>query len=326
MMSSQDTITVRELIIKLFRMWKPVISICILSAIGAYLYKYLKDSSTYRAEVNLIISPENKNVPTRYGIYTLESVNIEDYSNIIYHEDVIDKTIEQFKLQNTSVNKFQNNLSHSLSNYSGRKSVLVKLTSSLSNSDEILDAHIANTLNHLNTMYEPLMISFFENKLKEDRYRVLHSTQDLETRILITDSMLGNMEKLNIADYAMLKNKNVIIDLNVVRNQNHIDLQNELLHNKLEFYENRSVLKEIDMFLKEIDDLKKGNTALYNTEDAYFFNPFSRFIKKIKPAVLQANYRYAGLSSIGFAVYVSGGVFLFLIFVLSMYFMMKIEN
>lgn len=325
-MSNQETITIRELITKLLGMWKLIISVCLISAIVAYVYKYLKDSSTYRAEANLIISPENKNVATRYGIYTLESVNIDDYSDIIYHEDVVNKTIEQFEVKNSSTTKFKNYLSHSQSNYSGRKGLLVKFTSPIKNGDEILDAHIANTLHHLNAMYQPLMISFFENKLKEDRYRLLHSVKDLETRIVITDSILKGIDPINIAEYPGLKNKNVIIDLSGIRNQNHIDLQNEVLHNKLEFYESQSVLEEIDVFLKELDNLKNGYTEFYDSEGEYLFNPFNRFIKKIKPAVLHSDYRFAGVSSISFSVYVSGAVFLIMIFILSLYVLMRIEN
>lgn len=325
-MTQQDTITVRELVNKLLQMWKLILSVCIVVAVGAYFYKHFKDSSTFRAETNLIISPENKNVATRYGIYTLESVNIADYSDIIYHEDVINNTLAQFDLKNISTNKFKGYLSHSLSNYSGRKGLHVKFTSPMKKGDEILDAHITNTLRHLNAMYQPIMISFFENKLKEERYKVMHNVKDLENRMLITDSLLEGMEELSIKDYPELRNKNIIIDLNGIRNQNHIELQNELLHNKLEFYENKSTLEEIEIFLQELEDLKNGYSELYGSETDYLFNPFNGFIKTIKPSVLQVNYRFAGISPLVFTLYASIGTLITLIFLLSLYFMVRINN
>jgi capsular polysaccharide biosynthesis protein len=269
----EDEISLKELILVLWKRKVMIISIAMIFALLAGVLSLFVISPVYNTKLNIIVSmPEN--YQTRYGGYKLPLTTNEQYAQLFTSNDVLVRTIRDLKLvDKMSVEDLKNKISIQNSSKDAPNGNTFEITVSSNNPDvslELAKTLYSNYVDFLDIMVNEQVVTYFYNNFSVELI-TLENSLNREQQILKTNEELISQTKMelgtNNAGIGIVEqlggDGNYVVPVHTI-NPNYIKLETDIINNKQAI---NNLVNTIDRNKKYIAELEKEKQAIQEFYD-----------------------------------------------------------
>ncbi len=275
----EDEISLRELIMVLWKRKKTIISFTLIIAILSAMFSMFLISPVYDTILNIVISmPETYS--TRYGEYKLPLTSNEQYINLILSNDVLINTIKDmgYSFEDVSLEDLKEKISLDknevkVGNVQNSFNVIVS-SNNPEESLKLAQTLYSNYLDFIDAMAKERVVSYYNNyfkveikSLENELDRVKAILKENEELLTQTPQTISS-GKANIEIKTQLNNtSDYVIPVDTI-NPNYIKIENDIVNNKQQIISIENSMRMYNNYLTEIDVERQAINKYYRTGEA----------------------------------------------------------
>lgn len=252
-----NEISVYDLIIILKSKLKYIFFIPLTLSVIFFLVK-LTDKKEYKSSLSIVANLEKESFKSQFGEYEFVSTKFEDYSSFILSDIIIDKTISDLNL-NFSISELKSGLDYKIKPKSerGESWLDIELVINDTISGKILNTHVINFINYLNSILDKNVISKYISGLDVLIADKEEAIKNIGVKISKLDSILKETPefRLNEKQFSSIFTKNIIIDKSVLVNDAYLKIEDDLVKLRTQNESDKITIKtysEQKQFLKDL--------------------------------------------------------------------------
>lgn len=235
-----------------------LILVSLVFAAFTYIYFEFIKKDVYQSEGTMIIN-FSEPASTVFGEYSPNSSKINDYLGFLNNHEVAQKTLKDLGLED-SITPDQINSGLSYLHDISSESNLVKLKLSIENekSNFILSRYIDNFINLLNSKVALKALNYFQKEYSVTSSEYETRNKELEKEIKQIEELMEAVNRgVSKEEINSLQREGVLVNLSDVLNENYIILEEELIKNKRQVFNNQTKLETYRENVKRINKLKE---------------------------------------------------------------------